>query len=88
MSHKHKTVIQKIYAHPVATNLDWKKLQATLEHYGVTVEQTNANKARLAMAEQEIWISLPHHGHELNEKSEVIKLRHFLELVEITPQTA
>lgn len=85
MSHKHKVILEKIFAHPIATNVDWKKLSNALEHFGATIEVSNSNRAKIFFDNQELIISLPHHGHELADKSEVTKLRHFLELVGLTP---
>ncbi|WP_319379983.1 hypothetical protein [Thiomicrorhabdus sp.] len=85
MSHKHKTMIEKVFAHPIATNIDWKKLVHALQHYGATVEVTSANKAKIMVGEQELVMSLPHHGHELADKAEVTRLKHFLEAIELTP---
>lgn len=85
MSHKHKVIIEKVFAHPIATNIDWKKLSHTLEHFGATIEVSNSNKAKIHLKDQELVLGLPHHGHELADKSEITKLRHFLESVEMTP---
>jgi len=85
MSHKHKVIIEKVFAHPIATNIDWKKLSHTLEHFGAEIEVSSSNKAKIHFKDKEIVLGLPHHGHELADKSEVTKLRHFLEEVELTP---
>lgn len=87
MSHKHKALIEKVFAHPIATNIDWKKLSHALEHFGATIDVSNSNKAKVVLNDQEIVLGLPHHGHELADKAEVTKLRHFLEAVELTPET-
>jgi len=86
MSHKHKVIIEKIFAHPIATNVDWKKLSKTLEHFGARIEVSNSNKAKIFIKDQEIVLGLPHHGHELADKAEITKLRHFLEAVGLTPE--
>ena len=85
MSHKHKAIIEKVFAHPIATNIDWKKLKHTLEHFGAEVEVSNANRAHILIRGQEITLGLPHHGHELADKPEITKLRHFLEEIKLTP---
>ena len=85
MSHKHKVIIEKVFAHPIATNVDWKKLSNTLKHFGASIEVSNSNKAKIHMNDKELVLGLPHHGHELADKSEITKLRHFLEAVELTP---
>jgi len=86
MSHKHKAIIEKVFAHPIATNIDWKKLQHTLEYLGATIEVSNSNKAKIFLKEQELILGLPHHGHELADKAEITKLRHFLTEVGLTPE--
>lgn len=87
MSHKHKKVLESVFAHPMATNIDWKKLAGALEHYGATIDVSNANRAHIVIKGQELTMGLPHHGHELANKEEVTKLRHFLESIELTPDT-
>lgn len=87
MSHKHKVIIEKVFAHPIATSIDWKKLEHALEHFGAEIEISNSNRAKIVLRDKEIVIGLPHHGHEIADKAEVTQLRHFLEEVELTPDT-
>lgn len=87
MSHKHQVMIEKLFAHPIATNLDWKKMATTLKHYGANIEITTNNHAKIMINNSELVIGLPHHGHELSNKDEVLKLRHFLEDNGITPKS-
>jgi hypothetical protein len=86
MSHKHRVVLQKIFAHPIASNLDWKKLSSTLKHFGAEINLSNNNHAHIVINGKELIISMPHHGHEINNKTDVTKLRHFLEEVGVTPK--
>ncbi len=85
MSHKHKVILEKVFAHPIATNLNWKKLSHALEHYGAEIELSKSNHAKVKIKDLEISLSLPHHGHEISDKSEVTRLRHFLEQAALTP---
>ena len=85
MSHKHKVILERVFAHPIATNLDWKKLSHALEHYGAEIELSKNNHAKVKINDVEMSLSLPHHGHEISDKSEVTRLRHFLEQVGLTP---
>ncbi len=85
MSHKHKVILEKVFAHPIATNLNWKKLSHALEHYGAEIELSKSNHAKVKIKDLEVSLSLPHHGHEISDKSEVTRLRHFLEQAALTP---
>ncbi|MDX1796940.1 MAG: hypothetical protein R3219_09455 [Hydrogenovibrio sp.] len=79
MSHKHQVMIEKLFAHPMPGNLDWKKLSHTLEYYGAQIEVSPSNHAKIVFGENELVIGLPHHAHELSNKDDIVKLRHFLE---------
>lgn len=86
MSHKHVALIQKVFAHPIATNVDWKRLQKTLEHYGADIKVGNNNRAHINIEGKELTLGLPHHGHELADKPEITKLKRYLEDVGLTPE--
>lgn len=86
MSHKHLAIIEKVFAHPIATNLDWKKLKHTLEHFGADISVGNNNRAHIIIEGNELTLGLPHHGHELADKPEITKLRHYLEEIGLTPE--
>ena len=83
MSHKHKAKIEKIFEHPVSGNVDVKRLISALEHYGVGVEITKHNKARLTFNEAELIMALSH-NNDLSKDS-IAKLRHYLEEIGLTP---
>ncbi len=82
---KFKEKIKKVFEHPISTNIDIKKLIKALEHYGVEVEHTKHNKLKLFYKDNEFVIGVPH-GHTL-PKDEVVQLRHFLEKINLTPET-
>ncbi|WP_127471060.1 hypothetical protein [Thiomicrorhabdus aquaedulcis] len=87
MSHKHQAIIEKVFSHPISTSIDWKKLQHALEHFGAQIDISSSNKAKVVLRGEEIVLGLPHHGHELADKADITQLRHFLELVKLTPDT-
>ena len=49
MSHKHDAMIEKIFAHPIAANIDWKKLSSALEHFGATIDTSHHGRAKIVM---------------------------------------
>lgn len=80
---KHKAKIEKLFEHPVSGNIDVKRLVTSLEHYGVVVDMSKQNKAKIAFNGQEFSLALSHRN-ELSIDA-VTKLRHFLESVGLTP---
>jgi len=88
MSHKHDAILAKIFAHPIAANIDWKKLTHALEHYGATVDMSHHGRAKIVMNGNELVIHSPHHGHDIENKDDIIALRHFLTELGVTPEPA
>ena len=80
---KHKLKIQKIFEHPLSGNIDSKKLMSALEHFGVQIDMSKQHRALLHFNNQEHSMTLGHRN-ELSKDS-LVKLRHFLELVGLTP---
>ena len=85
MSHKHKAKVEKLFEHPVSGNIDVKRLLSALEHYGVEIEITKHNKAKLSFNNKELVMALSHRN-DLSKDS-ISKLRHYLEDVGLTPDT-
>lgn len=85
MSNKHDAMIEKIFAHPIAANIDWKKLSHALEHYGATIDTSHHGRAKIVINGAELGIHLPHHGHDIENKDDIMALRHFLEGQGINP---
>ncbi|QFR48749.1 hypothetical protein FJR48_03040 [Sulfurimonas lithotrophica] len=80
---KHKDKIAKIFEHPISGNIDASRLVHALEHYGIEVDMTKKHRALLHFEAKEHSIALSHRN-ELS-KDAVVKLRHFLEEVGLTP---
>ncbi|MFP4154454.1 MAG: hypothetical protein ACOC00_01685 [Halothiobacillaceae bacterium] len=85
MSHKHEAIIEKLFAHPIAANLDWKKLAAALESRGATIEHSHSNHAKVRLNGAEVSIRLPHHGSDIEDRHQIMALRHFLEQQGLAP---
>jgi hypothetical protein len=84
MAHKHIKKIEKVIEHPVASDLDSRKLVAALEHFGCEVEQTKTNKLKIFCGSKEYVLGMHHSGNL--SKDEVVGLRHYLEEVGLTPE--
>ena len=81
---KHKAKIEKVFEHPLSSNIDYKKLISALEHYGAKVEITKNHHAKIFFNEKEYIMPLPHNDTNIS-KEIVVELRHFLESVGLTP---
>ena len=84
MSKQHLKKIQKIFEHPVATNVDTHKLMSSLDHFGCTVEHSKTNKIKVSFDGRDFTLGF-HHSGSLS-KDEVLRVRHFLEEVGLTPE--
>jgi len=80
---KHIKKIEKVFEHPVATNLDTNKLMSALEHFGCSVEHSKTNKIKISFDGRDIALGF-HHSGSLS-KDEILKLRHFLQEIGLTP---
>lgn len=83
MSHKHKAKLEKLFEHPISGNIDIKRLLGALEHYGADVEITKHNKAKILLRGEEFVLPITH-KNDLS-KDFAIKLKHFLEKVDLVP---
>jgi len=80
---KHKEKIKKLFQHPISGNIDTTKLIHALEHYGAKVDMSKKHRALIHINSKEHSLTLSHRN-ELSKDS-IVKLRHFLEEVDLTP---
>jgi len=80
---KHKAKIAKIFEHPMSGNIDHKKVISALEHYGAKVDMSKEHRAMIHYDGKEHSMTISHRT-ELSKDS-IVKLRHFLEEVGLTP---
>jgi hypothetical protein len=82
---KHKAKIAKIFEHPLSGNIDSKKVLSALEHFGAKIDLNKEHRAIIHLNGKEHSMTLSHRP-ELS-KDAIVKLRHFLEEVGVTPDT-
>ena len=80
---KHKQKIEKIFEHPMSGNIEAKRVLSALEHFGATVDLNKEHRAIIHYDGKSHSLTLSHRP-ELS-KDAVVKLRHFLEEVNLTP---
>ena len=78
--------LEKIFSHPIPTNLEWRTVENLLNHLGFEVEHTKKGHVKVKNQKGE-EIVLIVHNHEINNKEEIVKLRHFLEANGISADT-
>ena len=76
--HKIKKTLQQLFSHPIPTNIEWKNVEHLLEHKGFNIENTKKNHIKIKSQNGKELILIVH-GHEINSKDEIVKLKHFLE---------
>lgn len=84
--HKLQKKLEKIFGHPLPTNLEWRTVENLLVHLGFEVEHTKKGHVKVKNAKGEEVVLIVH-NHEINNKEEIVKLRHFLEANGITAAT-
>jgi len=82
---KHKQKIAKIFEHPLSGNIESKKVLSALEHYGATIDLNKEHRALIHYKNKEHSLALSHRP-ELS-KDAIVKLRHYLEEVGLTPDS-
>ena len=85
MTHKHRTTLQALFAHPVSSNIDPKAVKSMLEVLGAEV--THGGHSQIV-----VKLNGHHHGfhdsHHSLSKDEVAGMRKFLQDAGVDPQTA
>lgn len=76
--HKLQKKLQKIFSHPIPANLDYKGVENLLVHLGFEAEHTKKNHIKIKDSEGK-EITLIVHDNQINNKDEIVKLKHFLE---------
>ena len=80
---KHNEKLKKLFEHPISGNIDTTKLLHALEHYGAEVDMSKQHRVLIRLNEKTHSLVLSHRN-ELSKDS-IVKLRHFLEDVGLTP---
>jgi len=82
---KYKEKLQKVFEHPINSNINVKKLIKVLEHFGVEIEHTKNNKMKMLYKNEEFFMPIPHENSL--PKDLVVELRHYLEKIGLTPDS-
>lgn len=75
MNHKHRKVLQAVFAHPISTNIAFKDVVAMFEELGAEVDNKTGNRIGVKLNGHSVAFS--HAQHSL-PKDEVIEVKKFL----------
>lgn len=82
MNHRHRKVLQAIFAHPISANIDFKEVVHVLGELGAEVDNKSGNRIGVTLKGHTAAFS--HANHSL-PKDEVIQIRKFLETCGVDP---
>ena len=83
MNHRHRKVLQALFAHPISANIDFKDVVHVLEELGAEIENKSAN--RIGVTLNGHTIALVHAQHAL-PIDEVVQIKKFLTTCGIDPE--
>jgi hypothetical protein len=84
MNHRHRKLIEAVFAHPVSANLDGREVESLLAALGAELHHTH--NGRLGARLNGRSLSLHARSHSLG-KDEAVQLRQFLEACGIGPDS-
>ena len=82
MNHRHRKVLQSLFAHPVSANIHFKDVVHVLEELGANVDNKSGN--RIGVTLNGHTAAFTHAQHSL-PKEEVQQIRKYLEQCGIDP---
>ena len=82
MNHRHRKVLQALFAHPISANIDFREVIHVLEELGAEIEMKSGNRVGVTLNGHVAAFS---HAHHSLSKEEVIQIRKFLEARGIDP---
>jgi hypothetical protein len=83
MNHRHRKVLQSLFAHPVSANIDFKEVVHVLEALGAEIDNKSGNRVGVKLNGHSAAFV---HAHHSLPKEEVMQIKHFLETCGVNPE--
>ena len=83
MNHKHRKILQAIFAHPISNNIAFKDVEALLEELGAEIDNKTGNRIGVKLNGHSVAFS--HAQHSL-PKDEVIEVKKLLVACGVDPE--
>ncbi len=82
MNHRHRKVLQALFAHPVSSNIDFREVMHVLEELGAEVDNKSGNRVGVKLDGHSVAFTAAHHTLP---KEEVAQIKKFLETCGVDP---
>ncbi len=83
MNHHHRKILQKVFAHPISSNLSLKEVESVLKELGAEIDEAHSGKIHVSLNGHTANFS---HGHHSLPKEEVAQIRKFIETCGVDPE--
>ena len=83
MNHHHRTILHKLFAHPINTNIAMHDVESVLRELGAEIDSVHSGKIHVALNGHSA--NFPQAKHSL-PKEEVMNMRKFIETCGIDPE--
>ena len=77
MSHKHQSLLRKIFEDPLSGNIHWREIESLLHHLGADVEPAHGARFRIVLNGVEGFLHHPHNSNVCDRQTLKL-LREFL----------
>jgi hypothetical protein len=82
MNHRHRKVLQALFAHPISANIDFKDVVHVLAELGADIDNKSGNRIGVTLNGHTAAFT---HAHHSLPKEEVVQIRKFLEATGVDP---
>lgn len=86
MGHAHHETLDKVFAHPLDMNIHWRDIVAMFERLGSEVSETGHGRLAVKLGTEQRSFRIPHHGHSLDSRDELLEIRRLLEAAGHAPK--
>ena len=82
MNHRHRKILQSLFAHPVSANIGFKEVVHVLEDLGAEIENKSGNRIGVRLNGHSAAFVHSHHDLPIEE---VVQIRKFLTTCGVDP---
>ncbi len=83
MNHHHRVTLHALFAHPISSNIDLRKVVHVFEELGAEVDNRSGNRIGVKLNDR--TATFVHAQHSL-PKDEVVQIKKFLQSCGVTPE--